>query len=366
MKPNRHYSKAHAILAGTLAFAGSVAATPLFTEDFEGDASKWNEGAVWGIYNSSDDYSDSDHFQIPDGGSFYGNLIVATGASLDGGPATATINITGLTPEEDTALAAGNAFWSFDVWLASWTGNDEYTVFTAEWFDGSDGTGNSLGTSTLADGGSTNGVTRSIQGFDPPSADTPWSVKNWSNYLTSGNIPAGAASLVLSYEGIGGGNNNDAYADLIKLDLTTVNILAYAGWAASNGLDGSPGKEAGFGDNPDNDGFSNGLEWILGGNPLTGDDSSLLSVSANSTEGITLNFTRDEISIDSSTLAVEWSTDLSSPWNTIPIGAITTEPDANGAVVTIDDSATPDQVTVTIPASNQVAGKIFVRLRATQ
>ncbi|MFT6499627.1 MAG: hypothetical protein ACJAT6_001764, partial [Akkermansiaceae bacterium] len=95
---------------------------------------------------------------------------------------TATINLTDLTEKESTALGEGNAFWSFEAWLASYTANEEYTLFTAEWFDGADGAGTSLGTTTFADGSSDLGVVESIEGFDPSSSSTLWTIKNWSRY----------------------------------------------------------------------------------------------------------------------------------------------------------------------------------------
>ena len=367
MKPSNSHSASRAILAGSLVFAGSLDAAALFTEDFEGDSSKWNDGAVWGVYNTSEDFSGSDHSQIPGGGDTYANLIEATGASINGGPATATINLTDLTEKESTALSEGNAFWSFEAWLASYTANEEYTLFTAEWFDGADGAGTSLGTTTFADGSSDLGVVESIEGFDPSSSSTLWTIKNWSRYAQTGSIPAGAASLVLSYAGTGGGNRNDGYADLIKLDLITdLTSIAYAQWAANNGLDGSPGREADFATNPDDDSFSNGLEWILGGNPLTTDDESLLTVAATSADGITLAFNRNEVALTSATLIVEWNTDLLSPWNEIPIGASSSGPDADGSTVVIDEDEAPDYVIVNIPSTNEAEGNIFVRLRATQ
>jgi fibronectin-binding autotransporter adhesin len=140
----------------------------------------------------------------------------------------------------------------------------------------------------------------------------------------------------------------------------------FATWASSNGLDGSPGKEAGFNDDPDGDGVANGLEWILGGNPLDGQSGSLITTTASASGGLTLSFTRNEDSIGVATLAVDYNASLASPWNSAIIGATSSGPDANGVTVTINAAATPDTVTVTIPASNAPAGKLFGRLKATQ
>jgi hypothetical protein len=52
--------------------------------------------------------------------------------------------------------------------------------------------------------------------------------------------------------------------------LTLAPADAYAGWALAKGLDGTPGKEAGKGDDPDNDGRNNLCEFAFDGNPLSG------------------------------------------------------------------------------------------------
>jgi autotransporter-associated beta strand protein len=52
--------------------------------------------------------------------------------------------------------------------------------------------------------------------------------------------------------------------------LTLAPADAYAGWALAKGLDGSPGKEAGKGDDPDQDGKNNLYEFAFDGNPLSG------------------------------------------------------------------------------------------------
>ncbi|MEM0897220.1 MAG: autotransporter-associated beta strand repeat-containing protein [Verrucomicrobiota bacterium] len=48
-------------------------------------------------------------------------------------------------------------------------------------------------------------------------------------------------------------------------------------WAAANGLDGTPGKENGRGDDPDNDGATNGEEFALNGDPLSPTNNGLLA-----------------------------------------------------------------------------------------
>ena len=140
----------------------------------------------------------------------------------------------------------------------------------------------------------------------------------------------------------------------------------FATWATAAGLDGTDGKEAGFNDDPDSDGIPNGIEWILGGDPLSGNSASLIATTATAEGGLMLAFTRDEESLGSVTLEVEYSATLADPWTRVAIGASSSGPDANGATVSIDTAPGPKVVTVTIPASNAPHGKLFARLKASQ
>ncbi len=149
-----------------------------------------------------------------------------------------------------------------------------------------------------------------------------------------------------------------------EVTLTTVAGSPYASWATSKGLDGTPGKEAGFDDDPDHDGVSNGLEWALGGNPLTPDGGSLVTVTGNALNGLTVSFKREEASLGAMTLTLEYDGDLLDLWTEVPITQAGSN-EANGVVVTVNQAATPDQVTVTIPASNALGGHLFARLKAT-
>lgn len=152
-----------------------------------------------------------------------------------------------------------------------------------------------------------------------------------------------------------------------KLDVTTgPSVDAFGSWALGKGLDGSAGKEAGFSDDPDGDGFDNGLEWILGGNPLSQDAASLVTSTASATGGLTLTFTREDDSIGQATLSVEYDADLAGTWSSVPVGATSSGPDANGVTITINPTPDPDAITVNIPASNAANGKLFGRLKASK
>ena len=197
--------------------------------------------------------------------------------------------------------------------------------------------------------------------------------------LGAGTITVGTKLVLIDYTGttltgtftgyaegasvhIGTNNFSLSYVDSSRVTLTAAAAAnPFATWAAAMGLDGSPGHEAGFNDDPDRDGIPNGLEWILGGNPLAGNASSLLHFSTTGAGDLVLTFNRAEESIGQATLTVEVSTDLASPWVTFAtVGA------TSSGSVTIDTSSTPDAVTVTIPASSAAGGRLFARLKATQ
>ena len=171
----------------------------------------------------------------------------------------------------------------------------------------------------------------------------------FSGYAEGATVSVASNTFILSY------------ADASKVTLTATSVASpYATWAATKGLNGSPGHEAGFNDDPDKDGMPNGLEWILGGNPLASDASALLHCTATAAGGLVLTFNRAEESIGQATLLVEISNDMVSTWTPFAtVAAISSAPE-----VIIDTAATPDAVTVTIPASNATAGKLFARLKA--
>ncbi|MEK7951110.1 beta strand repeat-containing protein [Luteolibacter soli] len=152
-------------------------------------------------------------------------------------------------------------------------------------------------------------------------------------------------------------------ANQVKLTSTSVEN-PYVTWATAHGLDGSPGKDPAFDADPEGDGIANGLEWVLGGDPLAGDGGSLLTSSADATGGLTLEFNREENSIGQTTLVVQWNTNLSATWTDVPVtqagGSY-----ANGVTVSVDQEATPDHVSVNIPASNAAGGGLFARVRVT-
>lgn len=145
---------------------------------------------------------------------------------------------------------------------------------------------------------------------------------------------------------------------------TGPSLSAYDQWATVTY--GLTGPNAAFDFDFDNDGIDNGLEWILGGNPTTNSAGILPLATRNLSGDLVLTFTREEDAIPETSLKVQFGTDLASWPKQATIGATSSGPDANGVTVSIDTVASPDAVTVTIPASNAPSGRIFARLNATQ
>ncbi|MGD9420131.1 MAG: hypothetical protein Q7R22_014440 [Verrucomicrobiota bacterium JB025] len=132
----------------------------------------------------------------------------------------------------------------------------------------------------------------------------------------------------------------------LLLDYTSTGD-AYVSWAATNITSIDPGAAAGFDEDADGDGIANGLEFVLGGDPLVSDPAILPTLAMDETN-LTFSYTRTADSKTTTTQTVQWSTDLAS-WTDIAV-----------------DSSDPDAVDVTVPLSNAVDGKLFVRLNVTR
>jgi hypothetical protein len=137
----------------------------------------------------------------------------------------------------------------------------------------------------------------------------------------------------------------------------------FEAWAASRGLDGSPGREITFTDDPDGDGIPNGLEWILEGDPLAQDASTLLTTSPSDAPGLKLVFRRAPSSLGTK-LSLEWDTDLADGFaNRVPIGRNSAAGGSLAPSVEIDVPE-PGYVTLSIPTAITPDGRIFARLQA--
>lgn len=196
--------------------------------------------------------------------------------------------------------------------------------------------------------------------------DTYWDTDHtWPDIYTGTGSPTSLGAIFSTFAGTGI-DSNGFVAGQGQFTFIGSSLKWTAGAAPANLYDAwSAGlANPAFDFDSDNDGIENGLEWILGGNPNQNDTAPVLpAVTGDATTGLTLTFTREEDAIAETTLTLEYATDLAGPWTTEIIdqdgGSL-----ANGVVATVNEAASPDAVTINIPASNAPGGRLFARLRA--
>jgi autotransporter-associated beta strand protein len=137
----------------------------------------------------------------------------------------------------------------------------------------------------------------------------------------------------------------------------------YAIWAMAHISSPNADVPSGFAADADSDGMPNGMEWLLGGDPLVPDAAPLIGLNVSAADELILDFHRCEDAVGVVNLSVEWSSDLNSAWEEIPIGP-TSSVGANGIKVTVDEASSPPRISVHIPTANSPNGKLFARLRA--
>ena len=133
-------------------------------------------------------------------------------------------------------------------------------------------------------------------------------------------------------------------------------VSGYDAWASTSGL--TAGVNDGPAADPDFDGISNLLEFVLGGNPLVSSTDKLPELDASGTNFV-FTFQREDDSEAEVVLTFQHGTDLAG-WTDVAIDA-----DGNAPVVTVTENAdAPDDITVTIPKGTET--EIFGRLRAVK
>jgi fibronectin-binding autotransporter adhesin len=119
----------------------------------------------------------------------------------------------------------------------------------------------------------------------------------------------------------------------------------------------------------DNNGIDNGLQWILGGSQTQNDVAAIAPQETLDTTDLVLTFKRVDASITEATLTAEWDVDLAGSWTSVPINetAAGTYNYPYGVTVTVvTNDAASDDITVRIPRTNAVDGKLFARLKAVK
>jgi fibronectin-binding autotransporter adhesin len=117
------------------------------------------------------------------------------------------------------------------------------------------------------------------------------------------------------------------------------------------------------GDDPDKDGVSNAVEWVVGGNPATGSDVGKLPVATTPGSNFVVSFKRDQDSkVAGTSVAIQVSTTLID-WPVVYDVGDTTATSSGGVTVT-DNLDGTDTVTLTLPLAPEDPAK-FARLRVT-
>ena len=131
----------------------------------------------------------------------------------------------------------------------------------------------------------------------------------------------------------------------------------YYAWAGTKNLTGDDSLPTA---DPDADGIPNLLEFVLGGEPLTSDNTILPQVALIEDE-IRFTFQRsDESESPVTTQTFQWSTDLET-WNDIPLS-----PTPGPEISISENAAALDDITITLPSNLAPDGQIFGRLRVSQ
>jgi len=176
---------------------------------------------------------------------------------------------------------------------------------------------------------------------------------------TVGSLYFGAAQQVSGTWGASssGATNidNTRFSGTGVLNVVPVVLDPYASWIDSPAYNSPPlsvGDKLPTAD-PDNDGINNLLEFTLGGNPVVS-SQAILPTQATVGPNLVLSYKRsDESESPATTQVGQWSTDLNTWTDATP-------------VLVNENGTSPDDMTVSVPTSNAVAGHLFVRLKVVK
>lgn len=172
------------------------------------------------------------------------------------------------------------------------------------------------------------------------------SVNGTFNGLAEGaQVTVKGVNYVIKYAD--GGNN-------ITLTLSTG---GFDSWAAENGLTGADALMLA---DPDFDGISNLLEYVLNSDPKAASLNALPTVDASG-ENFVFTFFRKSASKDDTTQVFQYNGDLSNTWTNVTIPATTT---GNVAITADTPTTGVERVVVTVPKNS--ATTVFGRLSVTK
>jgi autotransporter-associated beta strand protein len=232
-----------------------------------------------------------------------------------------------------------------------------------------------MGTLALVGGSQSSAITvgsGASLGFTLGSATTSSSSFNLTDGTVkiTGTPTLPAYTLITSSTGITGTPTLDApisgYALAVEggTSLKLVQTGGYSSWMAPFITGGLTGDTTPAGD-PENDGMTNLLEYALNGNPSVADPSIQPDPVVTATD-FEFTYSRLDLSLADTTQTFEYGSNLSGwtpvlipagPGVEIPVGA---------AKVTIINTGTTDDVTISIPKSVSPSGKLFGRLKVVK
>ena len=169
-----------------------------------------------------------------------------------------------------------------------------------------------------------------------------------------GFTEAGTSGVHTMVDGINTWTFNEATG---VLSLAVATPGGYSSW-----ISGFTVADPAAGADPDNDGMKNLLEYVLDGNPAVSDPVKLPKLN-DSGANFVFSFTRLDDSINDTIQTFEYGSDLSG-WTTVNITAPTGSEVAFGTLGV--PSTGQRTVTITIPKTAAVGGKLFGRLKVTQ
>lgn len=114
---------------------------------------------------------------------------------------------------------------------------------------------------------------------------------------------------------------------------------------------------------PDNDGLTNLIEFVLNGNPGLSDSAIAPTLNAAGSD-LVFSFNRRDDSEAGSTLLFQYGSDLVG-WTDVAIGA-TGGTVGSAAIVIGENAAAADAIGITLPKSVAPSGKLFGRLKVSQ
>ena len=167
-------------------------------------------------------------------------------------------------------------------------------------------------------------------------------------------LKAGTTTITASQSG--DGNHNAATQVAQALTVNPAAASGFAAWAADSAHGLTAGVNDGPLDDPDHDGISNLLEFVLGGAPMAPSQAILPKLTVSSGGAWAFEYDRSAASKSCTTQTVEYGDDLTG-WTPVTI------PQTTGGGVTITPGDTSDHVTVPVPAP---AAHRFVRLKVSQ